>query len=145
MAAEISSRRGNGSEKVTNATKSYLNNLEKNLATGDATEHTHRAALASLFESLDSDAQAVNEPRRIECGAPDLAVLKDDLLVGHVEAKDVGAALDQVEQSDQLKRYRQALANLILTDYLEFRWYVDGDLRRHDDDGEVGGGGGDVV
>jgi hypothetical protein len=34
------------------------------------------------------------------------------------------------ENSDQLKRYRLALENLILTDYLEFRWYVDGDLRR---------------
>ena len=28
-----------------------------------------------------------------------------------------------------LKRYRDGLANLILTDYLEFRWYVSGELR----------------
>ncbi len=34
--------------------------------------------------------------------------------------------LDRVEKSDQLKRYRQSLHNLILTNYLEFRWYVNG-------------------
>ncbi|MDO8369329.1 MAG: type ISP restriction/modification enzyme, partial [Candidatus Nitrotoga sp.] len=33
------------------------------------------------------------------------------------------------EKSEQLKRYRDGLANLILTDYLEFRWYVSGKLR----------------
>ena len=84
----------------------------------------------ALLEALDSDVQAINEPRRIECGAPDLAVLKDELLVGHVEAKDIGKSLDTIERSEQLTRYRQSLGNLILTDYLVFRWHVDGDLRR---------------
>ena len=28
-----------------------------------------------------------------------------------------------------MKRYLSALSNLILTDYLEFRWYVDGEGR----------------
>jgi hypothetical protein len=31
-----------------------------------------------------------------------------------------------VERSEQLQRYRESLGNLILTDYLEFRWYVGG-------------------
>src|SRR5205814_1810297 len=34
-----------------------------------------------------------------------------------------------LEQSEQLMRYRAALPNLVLTDYLEFRWFVDGELR----------------
>ena len=38
--------------------------------------------------------------------------------------------LEEEEKSEQLKRYRRYLGNLILTDYLEFRWYVDGELRR---------------
>jgi hypothetical protein len=29
----------------------------------------------------------------------------------------------------QLKRYRASLGNLILTDYLQFHWYVDGQCR----------------
>jgi predicted helicase len=34
-----------------------------------------------------------------------------------------------VERTDQMKRYRESLGNLILTDYLEFRWYVGGQYR----------------
>ncbi|MBD3256770.1 MAG: N-6 DNA methylase [Candidatus Lokiarchaeota archaeon] len=110
--------------------KHYLNRIRQNRATGKATEHTHRAALAELLEALREDVRAINEPTRIACGAPDLAVLRDGFMVGHVEAKDVGASLDTVERSEQLKRYRRSLENLVLTNYLEFRWYVDGELRR---------------
>ena len=110
--------------------RTYLDQIRQNLATGATTEHTHRPALAALLESILPSVQAINEPRRIACGAPDLAVLKNRLMVGHVEAKDIGAPLDGVERSAQLKRYRKALDNLILTDYLEFRWFVGGDLRR---------------
>jgi predicted helicase len=52
------------------------------------------------------------------------------LLIGYVEAKDVGIDLNQVEKTEQLKRYRESLnGNLILTNYVEFRWYVDGKQR----------------
>jgi hypothetical protein len=41
----------------------------------------------------------------------------------------VGADLNKIEKSEQLKRYLKALNNLILTDYLEFRWYINGKER----------------
>ena len=47
-----------------------------------------------------------------------------------MECKNVGANLDDVESDEQLMRYRSGLPNLILTDYLEFRWYVQGELRQ---------------
>ena len=50
--------------------------------------------------------------------------------LGYVETKDVGEPLDRIEKSDQMKRYLRALNNLILTDYLEFRWYVNGEKKR---------------
>jgi len=31
-----------------------------------------------------------------------------------------------VEAGEQMQRYRAGFANLLLTDYLEFRWYVGG-------------------
>jgi len=107
----------------------YLNQLTSKLTTSTATEHTHRPALANLFEALEGNLRAINEPRRIACGAPDLAILRGDFKVGHVEAKDVGVSLDAAERTEQLLRYREALDNLILTDYLEFRWYVNGNMR----------------
>ncbi len=49
--------------------------------------------------------------------------------MGYAEAKDVNVALADTEKTEQLKRYRAALPNLILTDYLEFYWYVNGEKR----------------
>ncbi|MEA5551745.1 type ISP restriction/modification enzyme [Anabaena cylindrica UHCC 0172] len=95
----------------------------------NATEHSYRPALKKLMESLDSGIQAINEPKRIACGAPDFLVRNGILEVGHIEAKDIGVSLKKVEKTPQMGRYFQALGNLILTDYLEFRWYVQGDLR----------------
>ena len=94
---------------------------------GNATEHTHRPALQHLVQTLDSGVRAVNEPKRVECGAPDYIVTRNDLPVGYIEAKDVGRSLDEIERDEQLTRYRESLSNLILTDYLEFRWYKDGE------------------
>ncbi len=110
--------------------KHYLTTLENALKGGNATEHTHRPALKALLESLDLGLTATNEPKRIACGAPDYIITRHQLTLGYIEAKDVGKSLNETERTDQLKRYRRALDNLILTDYLEFRWYVNGDLRQ---------------
>jgi len=109
--------------------RDYILSIEKELVAGNATEHTHRPALKALIEGLASGVTAVNEPRRIDCGAPDFVVTKGALTIGYVEAKDIGKSLDETEKTEQLKRYRDSLSNLILTDYLEFRWYVDGERR----------------
>ena len=108
----------------------YIAAIEANLRASNATEHTHRSALKALVESLDQAVQATNEPKhRTDCGAPDFVVLqtRGHLPVGHIEAKDVGISLVDTHKSDQLKRYRKYLPNLILTDYLGFRWYVNGE------------------
>lgn len=111
----------------------YLRRLERALKHGDATEHTHRPALKELIETLDETVIATNEPKRSECGAPDYVVSRkrDQLSLGYIEAKDIGADLGEIERSLQLKRYLQAAPgeNLLLTDYLEFRWFVGGRKR----------------
>jgi predicted helicase len=109
--------------------RAYLQELQNKLSTGDATEHTHRPALQRLIEALAPDLTVINEPRRIECGAPDYIITRAQTPIGYVEAKDIGASLDHEERSDQMRRYRESLNNLILTDYLEFRWYVEGEQR----------------
>ena len=111
------------------AFNTYILTIEKELALGNATEHTHRPALKALLESLTEGIVATNEPRRIECGAPDFVITRGLAPRGYVEAKDVGKSLDEAEHSEQLQRYRDSLTNLVLTDYLEFRWYVDGERR----------------
>jgi predicted helicase len=112
----------------------YLQEINTNLAHGDATEHTHRPALKKLLETLGPGITATNEPTRILCGAPDFNLTKGKVPLGHVETKTVGENLTQMERGkpphgDQFIRYRDGLLNWVLTDYLEFRWYVDGEHR----------------
>jgi hypothetical protein len=109
--------------------KPYLRAIERELEHEKTTEHTHRPALKSFIESL-GEVLATNEPGREKCGAPDYVVTKAGAVtVGYMETKDIGKSLDEAERSEQLKRYFHSLPNLILTDYLEFRWYVNGDRR----------------
>lgn len=112
-----------------NPIQDYLRRIEKALTAGNATEHTYRPALKTLIESINTDITATNEPRREQYGAPDYIISKADAPIGYIEAKDIGKPLDVIEREEQLKRYRQGLHNLILTDYLEFRWYVWGEHR----------------
>jgi hypothetical protein len=112
----------------------YLAAIRKRLAQGDATEQTHRAALEHLLEAVGKGITATNEPKRIACGAPDFNITRHKVPLGHVETKDIGISLDDMERGkgangQQFKRYRDALPNWILTDYLEFRWFVGGEKR----------------
>jgi len=75
---------------ATDLAKPYLKNIRREIGTGSATEHTYRAALKGLVQSLRSNIIAINEPKRVSCGAPDFVVKKDDLIIGHIEAKNVG-------------------------------------------------------
>ncbi|HKM84134.1 MAG TPA: N-6 DNA methylase, partial [Candidatus Acidoferrum sp.] len=110
----------------------YLRKIQENLASGISSEDTHRSALEHLLESLDPTIRAFNDPKHISVGAPDFTVRRKgnatDFPVGWVETKDIGEDLNKAEKSEQLERYF-GLPNLILTDYLQFRWFVDGKLR----------------
>jgi len=109
---------------MSNPMSQYLSTIQRALEAGNATEHTHRPALKTLLEALAPGVTATNEPQHIACGAPDSVVTRAGLTVGYVEGKEVGKALDVAERSPEVKRYRESLDNLLLADYLEFRWYV---------------------
>ncbi len=110
--------------------KDYLSTIEQALKAGNATEHTHRPALERLLEKLGGPGiDAINEPKQIACGAPDFIVTRGVVPLGYVEAKDVGIDLSKIERTEQVQRYLGSLGNFILTDYLEFRWYLDSELR----------------
>jgi predicted helicase len=111
--------------------REYLRNVERTLAPGNATEHSYRPALQALVQSFETGISATNEPKRVACGAPDFIVARQTVPIGYIECKDIGVSLDDAEASDQLARYRENFENLILTDYLEFRYYVAGQPEMH--------------
>jgi predicted helicase len=130
---EIKSIRNRMSEKIS-AISIYLAAIKKNIADGNSTEHTHRPALKILLETIGKGITATNEPTRIKCGSPDFQITRKGVPLGHIETKDIGTNLDEMERkkgphAEQFARYHDALPNWILTDYLQFRWFVAGEKR----------------
>lgn len=105
----------------------YINEVNKRFKTGISREHSYRGDLQTLLETLVPDIIATNEPARIDCGAPDYVITKNDVPLGYIEAKDLDDNLDDKNHKEQFERYRSSLNNLIITNYLEFRFYRDGE------------------
>ncbi len=118
--------------RMSSPLEKYLDGIEQARILTNATEHTYRQFLAQLIGDLASECVAVNEPKRSECGAPDYVVMEkaSRLTRGYIEAKEIGVSLDEAAKSEQLSRYLRSLPNLLLTDYLDFRWYVEGKHRQ---------------
>nr|WP_321267843.1 type ISP restriction/modification enzyme [uncultured Sulfurimonas sp.] len=109
----------------------YLNNLNRLFQTGNAREHSYRGDLQQLLNNIinDKDIIVTNEPARIrEVGAPDYSITKKGIPIGYIEAKDIDKPLDAKEYKEQFERYKNALDNLIITDYLNFWFYKNTEL-----------------
>lgn len=116
----------------------YAAEISTQFNSGHAKEHAYRPALERLMRSYD-DVVAVNDPKRSEHGNPDFIFLKasnQKIIKGYAEAKDVDINLDKTEKTNQMHRY-SGYANLYLTNYLEFRFYKNGDKHQTISIGEV--------
>ena len=108
----------------------YLQSLQKELSRGDATEYMHRSALKKMIESVAPGLLASNEPKAIQREKkPDCIVRRAASVMGFVAAKEVDKSLKSTLKTPQLKRYLEALPNLLLTSYLDFIWSVGGEKR----------------
>lgn len=103
----------------------YLLKL-KNTAVSEQTEHTSRAALEGLLQEFAAKGKGIkvqHEPRRVaDKGAPDYRITAKGMILGYVEVKSIGADLNKILKSDQIAKYRQLSGNILLTDYLDFIW-----------------------
>ncbi|MDR3131251.1 MAG: N-6 DNA methylase [Treponema sp.] len=106
----------------------YLAEVDKLYRAGNATEHSYRPALKSLFEKITTGLTITNEPKHIECGAPDYIITKGETPLGYIEAKDIPVGVDNKLNKEQFERYKRSLGNLIITNYLEFQLFVEGEL-----------------
>ncbi|MBP6927395.1 MAG: N-6 DNA methylase [Caldisericia bacterium] len=106
--------------------KQYLREVSNNLKEGNSSELSYRTHFENLFKAILPKGFTIKqEPAGREEGKPDFIVMKDNVPFGIIETKDVGKKLAS-SKSDlgQLKRYYNSMSNVILTDYLEFRWYA---------------------
>lgn len=113
---------------MQNIFESYIQSISSKFSHEDTSELGYRTdfevLLKRIFESIkvhriDHDAKAKQGNK------PDFVVLNYDIPILYIETKDIGASLDKVEKSEQMARY-YGYANLVLTDYVEFRFYRNG-------------------
>jgi len=106
----------------------YLSEVSSKYSDTNTSEYGYRTPfeifLKEIFSEIkvnkiDHDAKAVGGNK------PDFVLSKDSVPLLYIEVKDIGVSLDKIEKSEQLSRY-YGYDNLVLTDYLEFRFYRNG-------------------
>jgi len=121
--------------------RQYIETVNRRYQTDMAKEHAYRTDLESLIRELAPDVEITNEPANVtDCGNPDYVITKGKIPVGFIEAKDIGKDLNNKTFKDQFDRYRKALDNLIITDYIWFQFFQNGDLVAEIHIGEIGNG-----
>jgi len=78
----------------------YMKQVKHRFDSGISTEHSYRADLQNLLNTMVKGITVTNEPKRQKCGAPDYIIQRKDIPIGYIEAKDVGEDLDKNEKSD---------------------------------------------
>lgn len=116
----------------------YIDTVNQIYSTGETTEHSFRGAFASLCEDIlnkssnnEEHYTVVNEPSRKEYGAPDYEIVKGDIVVGFIEAKNIGDTDLRGKRSTgnkkQFDRYKNAVSVIAFTDYLNIILYINGE------------------
>ncbi|WP_047548518.1 type ISP restriction/modification enzyme [Psychroserpens sp. Hel_I_66] len=119
-------------------TKEYIDIVSKRLQSGISREHSYRGDLETLIRELVKGIEITNEPANVtDCGNPDYVITKGKIPVGYIEAKDIGKDLNSKSYKEQFGRYKKALDNLIITDYIWFQFFQHGELVHEIKIGEI--------
>ena len=115
--------------------KSYLKEISEVASRGGAREESYYSILERLLQEYAASVDKKNIhittlPKKTDAGNPDFRIWDGNQhIVGYIEAKTPTTEyLDQIETTGQLKRYLKTFPNLILTNFLEFRLYRNGEL-----------------
>ena len=83
---------------------------------------------SELIESILPNLSVTNEPTSIEYGTPNYVISEEGLPIAYIKTTDIGTDLNELDGSEDVRRYKESLSNLITTNYKDFRWYKDGEL-----------------
>jgi len=113
---------------LQNNFEDYIQSISSKFSHTETSELGYRTdfeiLLKRIFEQIKG-VRVAQDPKAEEGNKPDFIVLKHDVPILYVEVKDIGESLDKIEKSNQLARY-YGYTNLVLTDYVEFRFYRNG-------------------
>lgn len=119
-------------------TKDYLEIVSKRFESGISREHSYRGDLETLIRNLTNGIEITNEPANVtDCGNPDYVITKGKIPIGYIEAKDIGKDLNSKTFKEQFDRYKKGLDNLMITDYIWFQFFENGELVHEIKIGEI--------
>ncbi len=116
-------------DKLKRFFNNYFKEIHKIYINGGFREESFYPCFKRLIEECsrllltEKEASVLVQPKRTEVGIPDFLIRTDGKIIGYIETKTPDENLKDIEDSEQLKRYRNSLPNLILTNFLEFRLY----------------------
>ena len=84
--------------------------------------------LSELIETLLPNLSVTNEAMSIEYGTPNYIISEEGLPIAYIKTTEIGTDLNELDGSEDVRRYKASLSNLITTNYSDFRWYKDGEL-----------------
>ena len=107
----------------------YTDNVAKKFSNENTSEYGYRSDLEALLGHIFSELNIhdiQNDPLSLDGSKPDFVIVKNQVPMLYIETKNIGVSLDKIEKTEQMSRY-YGYANLVLTDYLEFRFYRNGE------------------
>ena len=114
----------------------YLRELLETRHNTNATDELslHASLKAFLEQSAACLGHAItltHEPRQLDIGRPDFIATEGQLPIGYIEAEKFGTDLNALtgHAREQNARFIENLDNFILTNFVEFRLYTEGELR----------------
>lgn len=113
---------------MQNIFNKYIHAISSKFSHPETSEMGYRTdfeiLLQGIFEKINVK-RIDHDPKAKHGNKPDFIVMKNDIPILYIEAKTIGESLDKIEKSKQMERYF-GYANLVLTDYVEFRFYRNG-------------------
>lgn len=113
---------------MKNSFDKYLFSISQKFSYKETSEMGYRTnfeiLLKEIFENIN--VKRIGHDDKAKGGnKPDFVIHKHNIPILYIETKDIGTDLDKIEKSEQMARY-YGYANLILTDYVEFRFFRNG-------------------
>lgn len=106
----------------------YLQNIARYFRDETSSEMSYRTDFQRFLGTIFPETEKYHiqhDPKATSGNKPDFIIAKNGVPLLYIEVKKVGEDLDKIEKSNQARRYF-GYANLVISDYLEFRFYRNG-------------------
>jgi len=107
----------------------YINSLNNHYNSGITSEQFYYNNLQTLLKSYDTKLKIANDLVFVACGAPNYIISNNNSPIGFINAEDLGVDLKSKFFKNKVDRYIASINNVILTNYLDFYYYADGEYK----------------